>query len=57
MTYNFDAEAWYRRQRDALEARHASGELSEEEYREALDDLERRYEEMLDRLDGTFRVE
>lgn len=56
MTYNFDPDAWYEREKAALEARHASGELDEPGFREALDDLDRRYEEMLDRLDGTYRI-
>lgn len=56
MTYNFDPDAWYERELDALKQRRADGELDDSAYREALDDLDRRHEEMLDRLDGTYKI-
>ncbi len=56
MTYNFDAEKWFENQRLALEARRDRGELDEEAYQAALADVERRYEEMAARLDGTFEI-
>jgi hypothetical protein len=31
-------------------------ELSEPEYRDAISELDRRYDEMIDRLDGTYQV-
>ena len=39
-----------------LDARHRAGEISEQEYKKALSELDRRYNEMLDRLDGTYQV-
>jgi len=54
MTYNFDPERWYDNERTALDRRRK--QLSEEEYLRALADLDRRYEDMLDRLDGTYRL-
>ena len=39
-----------------LDARHRAGEISEQEYKKALSELDRRYDEMLDRLDGTYQV-
>ncbi len=56
MTYNFDAERWYDNERAVLENRRKTGELTAEQFQEALDELDRRYEEMLDRLDGTYRI-
>ena len=56
MTYNFDPEGWYERQRRVLDARHAAGEIDDGELSRAVDDLDRRYEEMLERLDNSFRI-
>ena len=56
MTYNFDPDRWYERQRALLDARHAGGQLDEEQYRRELEALEQRYEEMIERLDGTFQL-
>ena len=56
MTYNFDPDRWYESHRAALEGRRVRGELDEEEFAAGLQDLERRYEEMLDRLDGTYMI-
>jgi hypothetical protein len=56
MTYNFNPDKWYEREREMLDARHRTGETSEQEYKNALSELDRRYDEMLDRLDGTYQV-
>lgn len=56
MTYNFDADRWYENQRDLLVARRERGELDESAFAEALDELDRRFEEMLTRLDGLFQL-
>jgi hypothetical protein len=56
MTYNFDPDRWYEREREMLDARHRAGKISEQEYKNALSELDRRYAEMLDRLDGTYQV-
>ena len=56
MTYNFDPEAWLERQRAALEARRDRGEISDDTYRDQLIELDRRYEEMVARLDGTYEI-
>ncbi len=56
MTYNFDPDRWYENERLAIDARFRSGKISAREYREALDDLDCRYDEMLDRLDGTYQI-
>jgi hypothetical protein len=56
VTYNFDAEQWRENQRALLDRRRAAGELDEQAFAAALADLDRRYEEMLRRLDGSFTL-
>ena len=56
MTYNFDAEKWYENQRAALERKRAAGELDAPAFDAAVADLDRRYDEMVSRLDGSFRL-
>jgi hypothetical protein len=55
LTYNFDPERWYDNERQAIEADFQSGKLNAREYQAAIDDLDERYDEMVDRLDGTFQ--
>jgi hypothetical protein len=56
MTYNFDPDKWYQIERAALDRQFKSGELIGAEYEKALDELEKRYSEMIDRLDGTYQL-
>jgi hypothetical protein len=56
MTYNFDPDRWYDDQRGMLEARFKSGEMNSQEYEKALGELDRRYDEMLKYLDGTYQI-
>ena len=56
MTYNFDPDKWLENHRMLLEERHRRGELDERAFAEALAELDRRYEEMVRRLDGTYQL-
>jgi hypothetical protein len=56
MTYNFDPEKWYGNELSALKADLRSGKIEAGAFDCAVEALDRRYEEMLDRLDGTFTV-
>jgi hypothetical protein len=56
MTYNFDPERWYTMQSDLLTARHARGELDQTAFEQALVELDRRYDELVSRLDGTYQL-
>ncbi len=56
MTYNFDPDLWYANERSHLDSQLKTGALSQEAFEAALADLDRRYEEMLDRLDGTYAI-
>ena len=56
MTYNFDVEAWFERERARLEALKARGDLDAEAFAKALEDIGRRADEMQSHLDGSFPV-
>ncbi len=56
MTYNFDAEAWYDRERAVIDAKRQRGELDEAALAAALEDLDRRYEQLVARLDKPFEL-
>jgi hypothetical protein len=54
MTYNFDPDRWYENQRRLVDLRKDGGELDEVAYLAELEVLERRYDEMVKRLDRSF---
>jgi hypothetical protein len=56
LTYNFDPDEWYENQKALLEERYRSGALDERAYKEALKELDRKLEEMWQRLDGTYEI-
>ena len=56
MTYNFDPDGWYDREYAALELLFKKGKLDKYQFEKALLGLEKRYDEMLDRLDGTYEL-
>jgi hypothetical protein len=56
VTYNFDPDRWYDDERGILDARLMAGEMDAQEYNDALSALERRYDEMLTRLDGMYQI-
>ena len=56
MTYNFDPGRWYENELAVLKERRRTGELTAQEYEAALVDLDRRYDEMVDRLDGSYQI-
>jgi hypothetical protein len=56
MTYNFDPDRWYQNERDLLAARFKSGEIDAQALAEAIEDLDRRYDEMIERLDRTYQL-
>jgi hypothetical protein len=57
VTYNFDPDRWYENERLRLEMLQRTGEMTEQAAVQALEELDRRYEAMLARLDGTFSVQ
>jgi hypothetical protein len=56
VTYNFDPDNWYENQRRLLEHRLASSQIGQDDYRQKLEELNQRYEEMVQRLDGTYTL-
>lgn len=56
MSYNFDPDRWYENERAMIEHRYKTGEITGREYEDAISDLDRRYNDMLDRLDGTYQL-
>jgi len=56
MTYNFDPDRWYENERAFLEDCLNSGKMSDKAFGEALAKLDRRYADMLDRLDGSYQL-
>jgi hypothetical protein len=56
MTYNFDPDRWLEREGAALERSYKSGRITHDEYHRLRAELDRRYEEMLKRLDGTYQL-
>lgn len=56
MTYNFDPDVWYENHRLVLERRHADGDLDDASFAAAIDDLDRRFGELVTRLDGTYEI-
>jgi hypothetical protein len=56
MTYNFDPDRWYEDQRRLLELRRRDGTLDDEAWAKAEAELDRRYEDMLARLDATYQL-
>ena len=56
MTYNFDPDRWYDNELAVLEEHLRTGELDAQEYETAVADLDRRYDEMVDRLDGSYQI-
>jgi len=56
MTYNFDPERWFELRVALLDERRRRGELDDDAYRRERAELEGRYDAMIERLDGTYRL-
>jgi phage shock protein A len=54
VTYNFDPEKWYENQRRLLEAQYANEPEDSEALAAALEELEKRYDELVARMDHPF---
>jgi hypothetical protein len=56
VTYNFDPDRWYDNELAALEHERQSGSLTPPDYETRKDQLLDRYDAMVKRLDGTYRI-
>ncbi len=54
MTYNFDPDRWYENHRAVIQARLDREEIDAAAAQKLIDDLDRRFESLVSRLDGTF---
>ena len=56
MTYNFDPDRWLDNELAALEFERKASRLDESDFERRKDKLMDRYDEMVTRLDGTYRI-
>jgi hypothetical protein len=56
MTYNFDPDRWLDNELAAVEFEFKAGRIDESDLERHKDALMDRYEEMVARLDGTYRI-
>jgi len=56
MTYNFDPDRWYDIELGHLDLLRQSGKITESEFKRSLEELDRRHNDMWNRLDGTYAI-
>ena len=56
MTYNFDPDRWYDNELAVLERAFREGRLDEAAFDKQKERLMHRYDDMVARLDGTYRM-
>jgi hypothetical protein len=56
MTYNFDPDKWYDNELFLIQSRLKTGEMTQKEYDEAVDLLDKKFEDMWHRLDMTYQI-
>jgi len=56
MTYNFDPDRWYENELYAIREKYKTGKMTEQEYNEAVEVLDRKHMMMWDRMDGSFQI-
>lgn len=56
MTYNFDPDKWFDNELRALQRDLAKGDISQQQYDDAVETLEGKLTDMWRRLDGSYRV-
>ena len=56
MTYNFDPDRWYENELFVIQSKAKAGQLTEQEYNEAVEELDQKHKKMWERLDGTYQV-
>jgi len=57
MTYNFDPDKWYDNELYLIQSQLKTGEIMQGEYNEAVENLDKKFEEMWERLDGTYQID
>ena len=56
MTYNFDPDKWYDTEQSVLQSKLKTGEITQAEYDDEVAALDKKLENMWDRLDGTYQL-
>ena len=56
MTYNFDPDKWYADEYFLIQSKLKTGEINQNEYDEAVEILDKKLEEMWERLDGSYQI-
>ena len=57
MTYNFDPDKWYDNELFLIQSKLKIGEITQNEYDEAVEILDKKLEKMWQRLDGTYQID
>ena len=57
MTYNFDPDKWYDNELFLIQSKLKTGGIAQDEFNKACEILDKKYEEMWKRLDGTYQIE
>jgi len=57
MTYNFDPDKWYENELQILKLKFKSLVITEQEFKKAVEKLDKRHKDMWNRLDGTYQVQ
>jgi hypothetical protein len=56
MSYNFDPDRWYENELSIVQSKYLADEITHNERDRAIDDLDQKYREMWDRLDGSYQI-
>jgi hypothetical protein len=56
MTYNFDPDKWYDNELFLIQSKLKTGEISQNEFDNAFEILDKKHETMWKRLDGTYHI-
>jgi hypothetical protein len=56
MTYNFDPDKWYDNELFLIQKKLKTSEITQSEYDEAVENLDKKFEEMWKRLDGIYQI-
>lgn len=57
MTYNFDPDKWYDNELYLIQSKLKTGKITQNEYDIAVEVLDKKLEEMWERLDGTYQID
>lgn len=56
MTYNFDPDQWYENELSVIHSMYKAGQMTKQDYNQAIEELDRKHQTMWERLDGSYRV-